>query len=224
MTEAEWLACDCPQPMLEFLQRKPSDGTGSQRKMRLFAVACIRRVWDLVRDDALRQAIESAERHAEGLMDDWALLLAYERAQRAVAGHQRPGPPAPYTSFDFQVAVAAAEVAQADASQVARRTSAAVVAIKRLRNDSAEPRAQAQLLRCLFIPFRSATLDPAWNSAALRNLAAAIDELRSFENLPMLAEALRDAGCTDAALLDHCDSGTEHGRGCWVVDRLLGKA
>jgi hypothetical protein len=62
MTEAEWLACAEPDPMLQFLRGKMSD-----RKLRLFACGCCRRIWDLITDQEARAAIEVAERFADGL-------------------------------------------------------------------------------------------------------------------------------------------------------------
>ena len=41
--------------------------------------------------------------------------------------------------------------------------------------------------------------------------------------MPILADALEDAGCTNQDILNHCRGGGEHVRGCWVVDLLLGK-
>ena len=63
----------------------------------------------------------------------------------------------------------------------------------------------------------------AWNGGTIHHLAQAIYDERAFDRLPILADALEDAGCTDAAILDHCRQPGEHVRGCWVVDLLLGK-
>jgi len=84
----------------------------------------------------------------------------------------------------------------------------------------------APLLRCVFNPFRPVVLDPAWlawNGGAVRKMAQAIYEKRRFADLPILADALEEAGCTDAAILAHCRGGGEHVRGCWVVDLLTGR-
>jgi hypothetical protein len=64
---------------------------------------------------------------------------------------------------------------------------------------------------------------PAWNNGTVPNLAAAIYEERAFDRLPVLADALEDAGCTGAKVLGHCRSGREHVRGYWAVDLVLGK-
>ncbi len=84
-------------------------------------------------------------------------------------------------------------------------------------------------MRCLFGPilFRPTALSPscmAWNDGAVRKMAQLIYDDRAFDRLPLLADALEDAGCTDADILDHCRGGAEHVRGCWVVDLLLGKS
>jgi hypothetical protein len=90
-----------------------------------------------------------------------------------------------------------------------------------------ETRVQIGILRDIFgSTFRSITIEPsclAWKNGAVPELAQAIYDQRAFERMPLLAEALRDAGCTNADILDHCRSSGEHVRGCWVVDLLLGK-
>ena len=86
---------------------------------------------------------------------------------------------------------------------------------------------QSDLLRCIFgTLFRPVVLNPlwlAWNDGAIQKMAHVIYADRTFDRLPLLADALEDAGCTDSAILGHCRDGGEHVRGCWVVDLLLGK-
>src|SRR5262249_60028660 len=87
---------------------------------------------------------------------------------------------------------------------------------------------QSTLLREIFgNPFRpTPALYPrwlAWNDGTVAKLAAAIYDGRRFADLPILADALEEAGCTDAAMLAHCRGGGEHVRGCWVVDLLTGR-
>ena len=64
----------------------------------------------------------------------------------------------------------------------------------------------------------------AWNDGTIRKMAQVIYGDRAFDRLPLLADALEDAGCTDADILGHCRTPGEHVRGCWVVDLLLGKS
>lgn len=70
------------------------------------------------------------------------------------------------------------------------------------------------------------TADLSWlasNNGTVVKLAQAIYDERAFDRLPILADALEDAGCTNQDILAHCRGGGEHSRGCWVVDLLLGK-
>ena len=75
-------------------------------------------------------------------------------------------------------------------------------------------------------PFRPVSLDPSWltwHNATIPKIAHAIYDDRAFDRLPILADALEAAGCTDTQILDHCRRPGEHVGGCWVVDALLGK-
>jgi hypothetical protein len=88
-----------------------------------------------------------------------------------------------------------------------------------------ERAAEADLLRCVFgDPFVYTVPDPAWRTAAAVGLAEAIYAGRAFDRLPILADALEEAGCDDPAVLAHCRRDREHARGCWVVDMLLDKS
>jgi hypothetical protein len=87
--------------------------------------------------------------------------------------------------------------------------------------------AQCRLVRDVFgNPFRLAALDPAWlawEGGTVVKLAQAVYDDRAFDCLPVLADALEDAGCEQADVLDHLRGHGAHVRGCWAVDLLLGK-
>jgi hypothetical protein len=91
----------------------------------------------------------------------------------------------------------------------------------------AERTVQSQLLRHVFgNPFCPVSIDPAWlsrNDGTIRRLAEAIYQERAFDRMPILSDALEDAGCTDPAILEHLRGPGPHCRGCWVVDLLLDK-
>jgi hypothetical protein len=70
---------------------------------------------------------------------------------------------------------------------------------------------------------RSVTLDPEWLTSTVTQLARGIYDERDFDRLPILADALQDAGCDNADVLNHCRQPGPHARGCWVVDLVLGK-
>ena len=72
-------------------------------------------------------------------------------------------------------------------------------------------------------PFRPVAADPAWLTPTAVAIATALYAHRAFDRMPILADALEEAGCTNADVLLHCRSGGPHVRGCWVVDLLLEK-
>jgi hypothetical protein len=219
MTEAEWAACTEPYPMLAFLR-----GRASYRKLRLFAVACCRRVWHLLpqgRDEYNHAAVEAAERFADGRasrkeLDDLAPLFT--------RWHYRNDPLfSPPQDAAFRtwhvISADAVEAALVTAFEAAKGTGEAA---------AAERAAQAGLLRDIFgpLPFRPVTVHPhvlAWSDRIVPRLAQAIYDERRWGNMSFLSEALLDAGCDDDEVLTHCRAGGEHVRGCWVVDLLLGK-
>lgn len=73
-------------------------------------------------------------------------------------------------------------------------------------------------------PFRAVALSDLWLTPEVTGLAHKIYEQRSFDQLPTLAAALKEAGCAESEILDHCSTSVPHMRGCWVLDRLLQKA
>jgi hypothetical protein len=89
----------------------------------------------------------------------------------------------------------------------------------------AEWAAQLILLRDIFgNPFHPVTFSPSWRTDTAVSLARTMYESRDFSAMPILADALQDAGCDNPDILDHCrDTALTHVRGCWVVDLVLGK-
>ncbi|HEV3078366.1 MAG TPA: hypothetical protein VGY66_01245 [Gemmataceae bacterium] len=232
MTEAEWLRCGDPQKMIVYLRRQRR--SGNARRWRLFACACCRRIGPLLDDERSRQAVEVAERYADGLAS---------RAEREVAGRAsgevsavrwRDGPVvAAHDAAGHAVATRVNAVAAADAASTARAVAVSTAATASDADGwdeaiSKERQAQCDLLRCLFgNPFRPPPrIDPALrvrNDGTVKKLAEAIYQGRSFDRLPILADALEDAGCDDAALLGHLRAPGPHVKGCWALDLILGK-
>jgi hypothetical protein len=73
-------------------------------------------------------------------------------------------------------------------------------------------------------PFRPVAFDPAWRTSTAVALAQQMYDSRDFGVMPILGDALQDAGCDNDDILDHCRGDGPHVRGCWVVDLVLGKS
>ncbi|MCI0460672.1 MAG: hypothetical protein L0Z62_27270 [Gemmataceae bacterium] len=212
MTEAEWLSCNDLDCLLTYLRDRVS-----ARKFRLFAVACCRRVWDLLRPPS-RPAVELLERVADGLAEEHELEEALKDFELVLARNGRVGPAwyalqrgRPDTAWS----------AALDAARAAR----SLRALDTPTGQSAVFERQVPLLRCIFgNPFRTPALDPSWlthGGGAAVALARSIDEDRRWSDLPFLGDVLEEAGCTDEGVLTHCRDPGEHARGCWLVDLVL---
>ncbi|HEY7314026.1 MAG TPA: hypothetical protein VH643_32045 [Gemmataceae bacterium] len=214
LTETEWLTSVNPVPMLEYLGRNASG-----RKLRLFACACCRRHWPAF-DESARAAVEAAERQAEG-------SITVEQWQAACAEARRVLGTYFWSGDRFAIQHTALQTLDEDAWQAAFLTSAGFTVILDRATSDREDVAECASLRCLFgNPFHPVVCDPAWLSwhdGLVVSIARRIDHDRDFTDMPVLADALEEAGCTDAEILNHCCHPGEHVRGCWVVDLLLGK-
>ena len=226
MTEPEWQSCADPQKMLEFLNwRAPSAwGEVSDRKLRLFAVACCRRVWHLAPHDDSRGAVEAAERFADGGGTAVDLRRVYLPAVQ-VFYDLREGRPA-----DREAARAACSAAAESGWTAANLSGEWSLAAEVAGGGHAGP-ARADLLRDIFgNPFRPVSVSPSWRTPQVLALAQAAYEQRELPagtldlaRLAVLADALEDAGCDQADLLGHLRGPGPHVRGCWAVDLLLGQ-
>jgi hypothetical protein len=223
MDEKEWLECTDPTPMLEFVRGKASD-----RKLRLFAVACSRRIWHLLVDKRGHKAVEVAERFADGAATKDECWTAGERAwemefgpERDIAGWTLLGQDA-QTGLDTHTCGLIAWAAASIAFDVNPWDSSAPVVGPPVWR--AARGAQVALLRDIFgNPFRPITLDPSKLSPTVTALAHAIYAERNFEAMPVLGDALEESGCNNEDILRHCRGPGEHTRGCWALDLVLGK-
>jgi hypothetical protein len=279
MTEEEWLNSEHPLSMLEFLH-----GRASERKLRLFAYACCRRIWDLLTDERSRRAVQAAEQFADGCLPSAQFALVRASAQEAFLEAKREEYAAEAEANFCHTAEYCAVCAKLYALAAARLTASTradptlqltdayrdneeewegsswptkgcsywtIAAVRNAemarvysedseidfreafriaetRREQPEAVAHISLLHDIFgNPFCPLTINPhvlEWNEGIVRKLAQAIYIDRAFDRLPILADALEEAGCTKAEILKHCRQRGEHVRGCWVVDLILGKS
>jgi hypothetical protein len=241
MTEADWFACEDAGPLLQWLER---NGKACERKLRLFACACCRRYWSFLEAPG-QTAVSAAERAADGVCTEQELLSARQRLEAELTSPDRPQNLGCYllwaaydATFDA-VAAEGLEVVKSSSDdtfqtrfvELTDRVGLLVAAA--MTGDGFPPEwyrervLQCSLLRDLIgNPFHPrptiSALVLAWQDQTVVKLAQAISE-GGLDRLPILADALEEAGCSDAAILDHCRGPGPHVRGCWVVDLLLSK-
>ena len=207
MTEGEWLTATDPELMyFAVLDSRPSD-----RKLRLFGCAVCRLVPALMSSLSGRAGVDLTEQDT----DNPGAEVRFEGLE---------------DTFDFQWN-------RRDGRDLADRAwdlhwcEVCLLGFPAGADLSSHPEVldrQAKLkplLRDIFgNPFRPVTFAPEWRTETAVSLAQTMYDARDFGNLPVLADALQDAGCENADVLDHCRGPGPHVRGCWVVDLVLGKA
>jgi hypothetical protein len=227
-TEQAWLRSTTPHSLLSALK-----GKRQPRQRRLFAVACCRRVLSEMADSESRTAVDVAERFADGLASREERDEAFRAAQNVALRHiqrcqgltrleQEAAWSVWWLAYAAQLACAPSGMDGASAEllkNAARRDG---------KRKEQEKQVHSDLIRDIFgNPFR--TLPPvepgwlAWKDRTVPQLAQAIFDARRFQDLPVLADALEEAGCTATDLLAHCREPGEHVRGCWVIDLILRK-
>lgn len=223
MTEAEWLATADPSPMLDHLRAT----TASERKLRLLACACCRWIWEFLPDPRSRAAVEVAERFADELATPRELAAARNHALSAAVGPAW----AAYWAANVKAAgplrnvFEAAQPAPAVKAMKQAHLSRQVETWNRITSESS--REQVGLIReVVGNPFRRPRLGPwclGWEGGLVVRLARQVYDGEAFDQMPMLGDALEEAGCEDTMLLEHCRLPGRHLRGCWVLDVVLGR-
>jgi hypothetical protein len=156
---------------------------------------------------ATEEQVRLAARRNEALLQPtaWGTAPYYSAQVAAAAAAGAPWPAAWNVVSDVRMALG-----QRDRGEASRETW----------------RQRALLVDIFGNPFRSSALDGSWlrwNDATVARIARGVYEERAFDRLPILADALLDAGCDDEELIQHCRGEGPHVRGCWAVDLMLGK-
>jgi hypothetical protein len=211
MKRSEWIRSRSSGWMLQRVRAYKLD---EPRATRLFVCACGRLIWPQLTDEVGRPSIELSERFADGRAD-WrdlqAELIRIDRVLYPEAGRLLSRSAADFLMvFDFSIR--AAERAAKGVRQLANL----------LDHVDLEP-AQCDLIREIFPddPRRPEVFDPAWLTPTVVELAQAIHDRSAYDEMPILGDALEEAGCPSPVILDHCRGRSKHVRGCWVVNALI---
>jgi hypothetical protein len=237
MDEAAWMAATDPAPMLGFIR-----GRASVRKQRLAACACCRDMWASAGDGQFDWVIRVGERWADDECTPAEVDDTYDAGWRAYEAKSDTGDHGTaLRMFRTILCVDTLSTVSADPlfflaeERPAQTIRTRLLAIGRdvwdrltlgvaYRRHVPDPQSWCPLIRDVFgNPFRPVTFDPSWQSPTVLSLAQGIYEDRAFDRLPILADALADAGCDDAELLGHLRGPGPHVRGCWALDLILGK-
>jgi len=211
MTESEWFTVVAPETMLAWVSPRCSE-----RKLRLFAAACCRRVGHLCRP-RFDSILHRAEAVADAVTDDTPASRKKNPVPRLAAVWMRRHESALAHALSHRSGFRAA-------TQAAER---AIELAKAAGDTWWEERWYQAAYLCDIVgnPFRRPPADPAWLSDTVVAIASGMYAARDFSAMPVLADALQEAGCTSDEILHHCrDPHASHVRGCWVVDLVLGKA
>jgi len=229
MTEGEWWSCNPTDldMMLTFLR----ENRASTRKVWLFACACCRGIWPLFTDQRSQAAVEVAERYVDGFVTSAELKAASNHASDAidasgqtralsimahrVTGSEAKGNPWSAASYAF-----------ADLLDASWRLERFRFTKKLTNGQRREIFDVTARLQDIFgpLPFRDVSMDRTvleWNDRTVHKIAQTIYDERDFNHLPILADALEDAGCDNEEILSHCRRPGSHSRGCWCVDLIL---
>jgi hypothetical protein len=206
MTEAEWLTTDSAPGMLTCV------GPFSARKHLLYGCVCCRWVWAELAPER-RAAVELLEGHADG-------AASRDECQRAAVVARAAPPIEGEDKYSRSMVDMALRLTSERAVQSLESSLAGLFA----NNTPDEQMAQASWMRDIFgNPFRPVAFSPTWRTDTAVTLARQMYDAREFSAMPILADALQDAGCDSDEVLTHCRGVGPHVRGCWVVDLVLGK-
>jgi hypothetical protein len=218
MNEEEWLACESPDRMIRWLRE-----VAGARKLRLFACACCDCVAPLFPERWYCEVVEKARAYADALVSDEAMYRNYLRIKAEVDA--KGGGDSAVKRMFSEARRAAYGAAKPDAGEAAWYAATCARDAIKIGHETDDPMIQIAFLRDIFgNPFRPVRFSPEWRTDTAVSLARQMYGSRDFGAMPILADALQDAGCDSEDVLSHCrDPKQVHVRGCWVVDLVLGK-
>jgi hypothetical protein len=227
MTEAEWLVETKSGSAIMHLGSKVSD-----RKLRLFGVACCWLCKNLHTEPESRKRLELIELYADGASTDAELQATADDAWELATGYTSVGIGSPWVGSKEwnqqmekgRALEAIGWLATLPTPQLPVLTLIVNVVFRLEDSLSFEYQLRPLLHEIVGNPFRPGAFSPEWRTETALALARSMYELRDFSVMPILADALQDAGCENEDLLNHCRSYGPHVRGCWVVDLVLGRA
>lgn len=205
-TEEEWLACADPREIAWHCKNRDDE---SQFR------------WLLIRwGERIRPLLS---------IDDGSFFVAF--AEWAIAGRPKPRHPHNVQGYLSKIGESARDAATVFVGELSRywliyASAGAAIAAARAgetRHDEIAQQFANEFRDVAGDPFRPVAFDPAWRTEAVVGLATGIDESGAYERLPILADALQEAGCEDEQVLTHARGPGPHVRGCWLIDRILGR-
>jgi len=229
MTEQEWLQSPEPVRMVTYLRfgRGAARTKAGRRKLRLFGCACCLRVRRLFPDERGWPVVCLAERLADGTANQAEVDAALRDAEPILFDGERDQ--VRQARLNLHEAVRRLCGSAGDSAMACSSVGIALRWLQGFAPETAEWAVQAGLLRDLFgNPFRPApAIESGWlvaGGGSVVRLTRRIYDDRRFEDMPVLADALEEAGCRDEELLGHLRGSGPHARGCFPLDLLLGKA
>ncbi|MGF1581070.1 MAG: hypothetical protein ACFCD0_17025 [Gemmataceae bacterium] len=247
MSSEHWSLCGDPNEMLRELKDYPSP-----RPFWLFSIECCRRIWHMLPEEPSRQAVEMAQLWVDSKASRKEVERAYLEAFETSLNYERFADQELRVHGYYYDAKTTSEIAARRCAANVAKLSIDVHAIWNIAYDAATAAAresipdsarratqsrvwnsardlelanQCDIIRDIFeYPFEQVRFDPQWKSEDVHRIAELISEKNNFSQLPILADALEEAGCDEELILHHCREGLGHVRGCWVVDLILAKS
>jgi hypothetical protein len=218
MTEEEWLAGTGPYELLKHRM------TRDERKRRLLDCACVRRVLHFLVDTRYLDAVSAAEDFADGKLTWNEMKGTARRKANASLRELRPRVRTHYSRYASEAAVATTNRQAKNEGMLLAASTMGYTTNDYKTNLEREMAEQVKLVHDIFgNPFRPISFNPSWRTSTVLTLARHMYDSRDFTAMPILADALQDAGCDNEDILNHCRQPGEHVRGCFVVDLVLEK-